>query len=80
MFVSEISLWGAALVACVVIVASIVLAFFDRKMLWPVSVAMLVGSIVVGGSAMLCLPLDSPSHYTAQERDYIMNTVREMLK
>lgn len=118
MFVSEISLWGAALVACVVIVASIVLAFFDRKMLrrmlaifgatvlqmavvvgvvwlvfqtkawwsyllwfllllvlsicwclyplqsmWkkmlrPVSVAMLVGSIVVGGSAMLCLPLD----------------------
>ena len=24
--------------------------------------------------------LNSPSHYTAQERDYIMNTVREMLK
>ena len=28
-----------------------------KKMLWPVSAAMLVGSIVVGGSAMLCLPL-----------------------
>ncbi len=26
-------------------------------MLWPVSVAMLVGSIVVGGSAMLMLPI-----------------------
>ena len=116
MFVSEISLWGAAIVACVVLVAAIALAFFDRqmlrrmlvifgatvaqmavvvavvwvvyqtnawwaylvwfllvlalsicwclfplqsiwkKMLWPVSVAMLVGSIVVGGSAMLMLP------------------------
>ena len=116
MFVSEISLWGAAIVACVVLVAAIALAFFDRQMLrrmlvifgatvaqmavvvavvwvvyqtdawwayllwfllvlalsicwclfplqsiWkktlrPVSVAMLVGSIVVGGSAMLMLP------------------------
>ena len=117
MFVSEISLWGAAIVACVVLVAAIALAFFDRqmlrrmlvifgatvaqmavvvgvvwlvyqtnawwayllwfllvlalsicwclfplqsiwkKMLRPVSVAMLVGSIVVGGSAMLMLPI-----------------------
>ena len=116
MFVSEISLWGAAIVACVVLMAMISLAFFDRqmlrrmlvifgatvaqmavvvavvwvvyqtnawwayllwfllvlalsicwclfplqsiwkKMLRPVSVAMLVGSIVVGGSAMLMLP------------------------
>ena len=116
MFVSEISLWGAAIVACVVLVAAIALAFFDRqmlrrmlvifgatvaqmavvvavvwlvyqtnawwayllwfllvlalsicwclfplqslwkKMLRPVSVAMLVGSIVVGGCAMLMLP------------------------
>ena len=116
MFVSEISLWGAAVVACVVLMAMIALAFFDRqmlrrmlvifgatvaqmavvvavvwvvyqtnawwaylvwfllvlalsicwclfplqsiwkKMLRPVSVAMLVGSIVVGGSAMLMLP------------------------
>ena len=116
MFVSEISLWGAAIVACVVLIAAIALAFFDRqmlrrmlvifgatvaqmavvmavvwlvyqtnawwayllwfllvlalsicwclfplqslwkKMLRPVSVAMLVGSIVVGGSAMLMLP------------------------
>ncbi len=117
MFVSEISLWGAALVACVVFAAMIALAFFDRKMLrrmmvifgatvaqmavvvavvwmvyqthawwayllwfllvlflsicwclyplqamwrkmlWPVSVGALVGCIVLGGSAMLCLPL-----------------------
>ena len=117
MFVSEISLWGAAIVACVVLVAAIALVFFDRqmlrrmlvifgatvaqmavvvavvwvvyqtdawwaylvwfllvlalsicwclfplqsiwkKMLRPVSVAMLVGSIVVGGSAMLMLPI-----------------------
>ena len=116
MFVSEISLWGAAIVACVVLIAAIALAFFDRqmlrrmlvifgatvaqmavvvavvwlvyqtnawrayllwfllvlalsicwclfplqslwkKMLRPVSVAMLVGSIVVGCSAMLMLP------------------------
>ena len=116
MLVSEISLWGAALVACIVLVAMIALAAFDRqmlrrmlvifgatvaqmavvvavvwtvyqtdawwaylvwfllvlalsicwclfplqsiwkKMLRPVSVAMLVGSIVVGGSAMLMLP------------------------
>ena len=118
MFVSEISLWGAALVACVVFAAMIALAFFDskmlrrmlvifgatvaqmavvvavvwvvyqtnawwayllwfllvlflsicwclyplqtmwKKMLWPVSVGTLVGSIVLGGSAMLCLPLN----------------------
>ena len=117
MFVSEISLWGAAIVACVVLVAAIALSFFDgqmlkrmlvifgatvaqmavvaavvwivyqtfawwayllwfllvlalsicwtlfplqamwRKMLWPVSVAMLVGSILVGGSTMLMLPI-----------------------
>ena len=116
MFVSEISLWGAAIVACVVLVAMMTLACFDRKMLrrmmvifgatvaqmavvvgvvwvvyqtyawwayllwfllvlalsicwclyplqalWrkmlrPVSAAMLVGSIVVGGSTMLMLP------------------------
>lgn len=117
MFVSEISLWGAIIVACLVVVAIIVLAFVDRqmlrrmlvifgatvaqmaavvavvwlvyqtkawwayvlwfllvlllsicwclypfqsmwkKMLLPVGVSMLVGSIVVGGSAMLCLPI-----------------------
>ena len=33
MFVSEISLWGAAIVACVVLMAMIALAFFDRQML-----------------------------------------------
>ena len=117
MFVSEISLWGAAIMACVVIVAMIALACFDRqmlrrmmvifgatvaqmaivaavvwtvyqtfawwayllwfllvlvlsicwclfplqamwrRMLWPVSAAMFVGSIVLGGSAMLMLPI-----------------------
>ena len=117
MFVSEISLWGAALVAFLVVVAMIALAFADmkmlrrmlvifgatvlqmaivvgvvwlvyktnawwayllwfllvmmlsicwclyplqamwKKMLWPVSVATLVGCIIVGGSAMICLPL-----------------------
>ena len=116
MFVSEISLWGAAIVACVVLVAMITLVCFDRqmlrrmmvifgatvaqmavvvavvwivyqtnawwayllwfllvlalsicwclyplqelwrKMLRPVSAALLVGSIVVGGSTMLMLP------------------------
>ena len=117
MFVSEISLWGAALVACIVIIASIALAIADwqmlkrmltifgatvaqmaivvavvcvvnlthawwsyllwfvlvlalsicwclyplqdkwRQMLWPVSLAMLAGSIVVGGSIILMLPI-----------------------
>ena len=117
MFVSEISLWGAAIVACVVLVAIMALAFFDRqmlrrmlvifgatvaqmavvvavvwvvwqtnawwayllwfllvlalsicwclyplqamwrKMLRPVSTAMVIGSIVVGGSTMLMLPV-----------------------
>ena len=117
MFVSEISLWGAAIVACLVLVAMMALAFFDRqmlrrmlvifgatvaqmavvvtvvwvvyqtyawwayllwfllvlalsicwclyplqalwrKMLQPVSAAMFVGSIVVGGSTMLMLPI-----------------------
>lgn len=116
MIVKEISLWGSIIVACLVIVATIALAFIDRqmlrrmlvifgatvaqmaavvavvwlvyqtnarwayllwyllvvllsicwclypfqsmwkKMLVPIAVSMLVGSIVVGGSAMLCLP------------------------
>ena len=33
MLVSNVSLWGAAIVACFVLVGSIVLGFFDRKML-----------------------------------------------
>ena len=116
MFVSEVSLWGAAVIACLVVVAVVALAFADRQMLrrmsvvfgatvaqmaavlgavwlvyrtkawwtyllwfllvwflsvcwclypmqgmWkrllrPVSAAMLAGAIVVGGGAMLCLP------------------------
>lgn len=116
MIVKEISLWGAIIVACLVFVATMALAFIDRKMLrrmlvifgatvaqmavvagvvwlvyqtnawwayllwyllvvllsigWclypfqamcekmlvPVAVSILVGSIVVAGSAMLCLP------------------------
>ena len=118
MLVNEIYLWGAALVAIIVVVAMIALAFVDSKMLrrmlvifgatvaqmavvgavvllafktfawwayllwyllilflsicwvlypinfmWkraliPVSAAMLVGSIVVGGSTILCLPMN----------------------
>ena len=118
MIVSEISLWGAALIAFLVVVAMLALAFVDRRMLrrmliifgatvaqmvvvgavvllafktfawwayllwyllvlllsicwvlypiqfmWkralkPVSAAMLAGSIVVGGSTMLCLPMN----------------------
>ena len=119
MIVNEISLWGAALVAILIVVAMVALAFVDRKMLrrmlvifaatvaqmivvgavvllayrtfawwayllwyllilflsicwvlypinmlWkralkPVSAAMLAGSIVVGGSAILCLPMNA---------------------
>ena len=33
MLVSEISLWGAALIAFLVFIASIALAIFDRQML-----------------------------------------------
>ena len=118
MIVSEISLWGAALIAFLVVVAMLALAFFDRKMLrrmliifgatvaqmvvvgavvllafktlawwayllwyllvlflsicwvlypiqfmWkkmvlPISIAVLAGSIVLGGSTMLCLPIN----------------------
>ena len=118
MIVNEISLWGAALVAILVVIAMIALAFVDSKMLrrmlvifgatvvqmvavgavvllafrtlawwayllwyllilflsicwvlypvhfmWkralkPVSAAMLTGSIVVGGSTILCLPMN----------------------
>ena len=57
MLVSEISLWGAALVALFVLIAAIALAFIDKKMLLPVGTAILVGSVVVGGSAILCLPV-----------------------
>ena len=117
MIVNNISLWGAALVTIIVVIAMIALVFVDRKMLrrvlvifgatvtqmavvgavvllafktfawwayllwyllilflsicwvlypiyfmWkrvliPVSAAMAVGSIVVGGSTILCLPI-----------------------
>ena len=117
MIVNEISLWGAALVAIIVVIAMIALAFVDRKMLrrmlvvfgatvaqmvvvgavallafktfawwtyllwyllvlflsicwvlypiqfmWkrmllPISAAVLAGSIVLGGSTILCLPI-----------------------
>lgn len=118
MIVSEIYLWGAALVAFLVVVAMLALAFVDRKMLrrmliifgatvaqmvvvgavvllafktfawwayllwyllvlflsicwvlypiqfmWkkmvlPISIAVLAGSIVLGGCTMLCLPIN----------------------
>lgn len=57
MLVSEISIWGAALVALFVLIAAIALAFIDKKMLRPVGTAILVGSVVVGGSTILCLPI-----------------------
>ena len=118
MIVNEISLWGAALVAIIVVIAMIALAFVDSKMLrrmlvvfgatvaqmvvvgavvllafktfawwtyllwyllvlflsicwvlypiqfmWkrmllPISAAVLAGSIVLGGSTILCLPIN----------------------
>ena len=118
MIVNEISIWGAALVAIIVVIAMIALAFVDRKMLrrmlvvfgatvaqmvvvgavvllafktfawwvyllwyllvlflsicwvlypiqfmWkrmllPISAAVLAGSIVLGGSTILCLPIN----------------------
>ena len=118
MIVNEISLWGAALVAMLVVIAMLALAFVDRKMLrrmlvvfgatvaqmvvvgavvllafktfawwayllwyllvlflsicwvlypiqfmWkrmllPISAAVLAGSIVLGGSTILCLPIN----------------------
>ena len=118
MIVNEISIWGAALIGVLVVVAMLVLAFVDRKMLrrmlvvfgatvaqmvvvgavvllafktfawwayllwyllvlflsicwvlypiqfmWkrmllPISAAVLAGSIVLGGSTILCLPIN----------------------
>ncbi len=48
MIVNEISLWGAALIAFLVVVAMLALAFVDRKMLLPISSAMLAGSLFRG--------------------------------
>ena len=65
MIVNEISIWGAALVAIIVVIAMIALCwvlypiqFMWKRALKPVSAAMLAGSIVVGGSTMLCLPMN----------------------
>ncbi len=50
MIVSEIPLWGAALVACLVVVAMLALAFLDRKMLRRMLVMpMLYMGMLVGG-------------------------------
>ena len=46
MFVSEISLWGAAIVACVVLVAMVALAFSDNQML-PISVFLSIYSVLM---------------------------------
>ena len=46
MFVSEISFWGAVLVACLVLVASIALAFIDRQMLRRM--------LVIFGATVVC--------------------------
>ena len=53
MFVSEVSLWGAAVVAGLVVVAVVALAFADRQMLRRMSVvfgATVVQMAVVLGS------------------------------
>ena len=54
MIVSEIPLWGAALVACLVVVAMMALAFIDRKMLRRMLVMpMLYMVMLVGGGPAL---------------------------
>ena len=57
MLVSTISLWGAALVACIVIIASIALAFFDRQMLrriWVIFGATVAQMAVVDSILVRC--------------------------
>ena len=56
MLVNEISLWGAALVAILVIIAMIALAFVDRKMLRRMLVifgATVAQMVVVGAVVLL---------------------------
>ena len=58
MIVNEISLWGAAVVAIIIVIAMIALAFVDRKMLrrmlviFGATVAQMAG-VVVGLSALV---------------------------
>ena len=50
MFVSEISLWGAAIVACVVLIAAVALALSDKKMLhrmWVIFGATVAQMVIV---------------------------------
>ena len=64
MFVSEVYLWGAAIVAGLELIATIVLAFLDRKMLrrmltiFGVTVAQMVvvGRCVVHEDALEAVP------------------------
>ena len=51
MFVSEVSLWGATVVACLVVVAVVALAFADRQMLRRMSVVF--GATVAQMAAVL---------------------------
>ena len=55
MIVKEISLWGAALIAVVVVVAILALAFVDRKMLRRMLTIFgaTVGQMVVVGAVVL---------------------------
>lgn len=64
MLVTEISLWGAIIVACLVVVAIIVLAFVDRQMLRRMLVifgatvliaAAFVANVLAGMIALLML-------------------------
>ena len=54
MIVNEISLWGAALVAIIVVIAMIALAFVDRKMLRRMLViaASFVANVLAGVIAL----------------------------
>lgn len=60
MIVKEISLWGAALIAVVVVVAILALAFVDRKMLrrmLTIFGATVGQMVVVGAVVLLAQPL-----------------------
>lgn len=53
MIVNEISLWGAALVAIIVVIAMIALAFVDRKMLRRMLIAAsFVANVLAGVIAL----------------------------
>ena len=78
MIVNEISLWGAALVAILIVVAMVALAFVDRKMLRRMLVifgATVAQMIVVGAICWVLYPIQfmwkralKPVHLLADRR------------